>query len=273
MPLSFATPPGAPRAPGDFNLPDELRSVPFLSAWSGSVLHGFDSGLRLGGVFVESADVVLGLRSWNDAREGILAGQGGAPIPYAIFEVEKIVRMLLGQSGLAFEMLASPVLFKTRMSLSDEAFPARRILNAAVTSELVHHYRDVARTGLARLMAAKGQGARRVDVFGLVRSALTGRALMRAEVDLNLTRLLAQYATPEFAECLANMGADDLMEPAWLREFEREMEAIITALKPEDAALPSRPSDYEWLHDFVIAARLAQLESRRADIQKSGGAA
>src|SRR5690554_8087725 len=56
MRLSFATPPGARRASGDFNLPDELRSVPFLSAWSGSVLHGFDSGLRLGGVFVESAD-------------------------------------------------------------------------------------------------------------------------------------------------------------------------------------------------------------------------
>lgn len=273
MPLSFATPPGAPRAPGDLNLPDELRALPFLSAWAGSELHGFDSPLRLGGVFVESADVVLGLRSWNDAREGRLQGPGGAPIPYAVFEVEKLVRMLLGQSGLAFEVLASPVVFETHSSLAGAAFPARRIVKAAVTSGLLHHYRDVARAGLAHMIAAKGQGARPADVNQLVRAALTGKALMRAQVDFDLTRLLAEHAPPGFAELLAATQADDLTEPAWLDSFEHKMKGVLSALVPEDAALPSQPSDYDWLHDFVIAARLARLESRRADNPDPGGCA
>lgn len=273
MPLSFATPPGVPKGPGEIDLPDALRSAPFLSAWSGSALHGFESGLRLGGVFVESADVVLGLRSWNDAREGVLNASGsmGAAeaVPYAIFEVEKIVRMMLHQSGLAFEILASPVLFEADLFERDsfkteEAFPARRIANAAVTSGLLHHYRDIARGTLARLIASKGRGARVVDILELARVALTGRALMQAEVDFNLGTLLENYAPSKLSEFLENTHAEVLIEAAWLQEFERHIEDILKSLTPEDSALPQRPSDYDWLNDFVISSRLEQLKTRNS---------
>ncbi|AWV89273.1 DNA polymerase beta superfamily protein [Bradymonas sediminis] len=263
MPLSFATRPGELNAPDDIDLPAQVRSAQFLSAWSGSALYGHQRPLRLGGVFVESAGVVLGLRSWNDAREGVID-----TVPYAIFEVEKIVRMMLHQSGLAFEILASPVLFETNSSGADgTGFPARRVVNAAVTQGLLHHYRDVARGMLDRLLAAKGRGASLEDIFGLVRTALTGRALMQAEVDFNLATLLVNHASPKVAGYIRNTVPEDLVNKAWLNGFARTLEPLIASLAPEDSALPTNPTDYEWLHEFVISSRLEQYENKRSGSQ------
>lgn len=275
MPLSFATPPGASKRLAEIKLPPEIRSAPFLSVWSGSAVHGFDSRLRLGGVFVAPADVVLGLRSWNDAREGVVGASEllGAKqsVPYAIFEVEKIVRMMLHQSGLAFEILASPVVFgldSPRDERTDaQPFPARRILDAAVTSGLLHHYRDVSRATLTRLVAAKGQGARASDIRDLVRTVLTGNVLMHGEVEFHLPTLLERQATAELGDLIENMLPENFVEPMWLQQFEDCISAAIDVISPDGSPLPPSPTDYDWLHDFVINSRLQEFKSQPAHNQ------
>lgn len=178
--------PEGPNGPWGTWAADHRPPASFLSVYSGRAVHGFDSRLRLGGVVVQPAEVVLGIRAWDDAFEGVFE-LDEEPVPYALFEVEKIVRMMLHQSGLAFEILASPAM------LHDEEFPARRIVDAAVTRGILHHYRNVASGWMARLVETQGQGAEPADVLDVVRNALTGRALVDGRAAFDLWALADEY--------------------------------------------------------------------------------
>lgn len=223
----------------------------FLCAWSGRPVHGFDSPVRLGGVFAQPAEVVLGIRGWDDASEGTLELDGQEePVPYALFEVEKIVRMMLHQSGLAFEILASPAV------LHDDGFPARRIIESAITGDILHHYRDVASGWMARLVETKGQGAAPADVLDVARNALTGRALAEGRVAFDVWELASEFGL----EALLR-GVEKSVEPQLLDELSAKIDELLEAIRPDTAKLPASPQDYDWLNDLVVEWRLERDRS------------
>jgi predicted nucleotidyltransferase len=284
MRLSFAQQPGGsdvPSGPVGFGESRDWaawagrQSPParFLSAWSGLEVHGFDSPTRLGGVAVQPAEVVLGLRAWNDAEEGVIAenaensspeNSAAPPVPFVIFDVEKIVRMLLHQSGLAFEILASPVVLHAD-SLTGAQFPARRLIEAAISADILHHYRDVAIGGMARLVETKGQGARISDALGAVRNALCGVALSRGEVEFRLPTLLENYALPGLGAVLDEVADEDVegaLAPEFVAELDGLMSKLIASIQPDRCALPAGPSDYDWLNDFVVDARRREISRK-----------
>ena len=165
---------------------------------------------RYVGCFAVSIDTLAGLRPWDDALEG------AAPGPWVLFEVEKLVRMALRQSGLAFEALTSAVCWGT--------FPARDIARAAVTKQLLRYYRDVARP--------LRDGATDSNRW---RALLTGAALAKhGIVSRDITTLRSLLDAP----------ADP--EPAVVVE-------LLDAL--ESSNLPSRPTDYDYLNDVVVSYR------------------
>lgn len=235
--------PEGPTGPWGTWAADHRPPASFLSVCSGRAVHGFDSRLRLGGVVVQPAEVVLGIRAWDDAFEGVLEFDE-EPVPYALFEVEKIVRMMLHQSGLAFEILASPAV------LHDEDFPARRIVDAAVTRGILHHYRDVASGWMARLVETKGEGAEPADVLDVVRNALTGRALVDGRAAFDVWALADEFQLTALLQ-----DVEEGVEPALIDEVSAKVDELLEAVRPEDASLPERPNDYDWLNDFVVSSR------------------
>ncbi len=232
---------------------DHRPPAQFLSAWSGPSVHGFDSPLRLGGVVVQPAEVVLGIRGWEDAFEQVLeAGPDQSPVPVALFEVEKIVRMMLHQSGLAFEILTSPaVLFDA------SAFDARAVVEAAVTADIIHHYRDIAGGWLERLAESEGRGARAPDVLDVFRHALTGLGLMHGEVDFRLWAAVERYADGELEGLLREVQRGAKIAGELLDELLDRGRQLVADLSPEDAALPASPNDYDGLNDLVVSLRQA----------------
>ncbi|QDG53734.1 hypothetical protein FIV42_24215 [Persicimonas caeni] len=220
----------------------------FLSTYSGPRLFGFDSHVRLGGVIVQPAEVVLGIRAWDDAFEGVIELDGiASPVPYALFEVEKIVRMMLHQSGLAFEILASPAV------LHDDAFPARRIVDAAITRNILHHYRDVASGWMARLVETRGQGAEPADALDVVRNALTGRALVDGRAAFDVWELVGDYGEGGLEELLRELQTG--VEPAAVDALREHVDGLLAQIDPDVAKLPESPRDYDWLNDFVVSSR------------------
>jgi hypothetical protein len=222
----------------------------FLSAWSGRAVHGFDSPLRLGGVVAQPAEVVLGLRAWEDAFEETHdLDEYNRPVPSVLFEVEKLVRMMLHQSGLAFEILASPVV------LLDQSFPARRIIESAVTTDILHHYRDVASGLVRRLVESNGQGATPADVLDAVRNALTGRALVDGRVGFDVWELAGEYGSEAL---LREVESGERVELELLGKVSAHVEGLLDDIRPDEATLPASPQEYDWLNDFVVSCRLGR---------------
>ena len=172
-----------------------------------------DEAERIVGCFVIDARTALGLRPWDDADEGI------EPAPWALFDIEKLVRMALHQSGLAFEALTAPQTWGE--------FPARRVADAAVTQGVLRYYYDVT----ASLLDGNTQRWR-------WRTLLTGALLAREGVmSQSLTTLCDRLAVP--AQPDASLAT----------ELRAELE--------HGALLPSRPSDYHFLNELVVSARLS----------------
>lgn len=171
---------------------------------------------RLGGVFVTPARRALGLRGWEDAYEG-LAGEN----PWVIFDLEKLIRMALRQSGLAFELLTSAATW------SRAEFGARAIARAAVTRDLIEHYHDVARP----LLDDEAEASR-----WRWRSLLSGWALAtRGEVSRNVATLTELAGTAEQTPAVAARLIDEMLA---------------------GDALPRRPADYDWLEESLVNARM-----------------
>lgn len=91
---------------------------------------------RLGGVVVQPAEVVLGLRGWEDAFEGILPE---SRTPYVFFELEKIIRIMLRQSPMALEILAAP----TASASLAHGFDPRQLARLLTTSDILTSYLDL----------------------------------------------------------------------------------------------------------------------------------
>jgi hypothetical protein len=175
-----------------------------------------DESRRFGGVFVTPARRAMGLRGWEDAHEGTT----DTGDPWVLFDLEKLIRMALRQSGLAFEFLTSSVTW------SPDSFPARKLAESAITRDVAQYYADVARPLLDSDTPDRWRW----------RSLLTGWALAtRGEVshDLSTLQRLAEVDEP------SSDDAGRLLE---------EMRA--------GEALPKTPSDYDWLNEMLVDARM-----------------
>jgi predicted nucleotidyltransferase len=250
MTLSFSKGPGVSLGGAWMNWAAEHEPPAlFLSAWSGPTVHGFDSRLRVGGVLAQPADVVLGIRAWEDAFEETHDLDGcDQPVPSVLFEIEKLVRMMLHQSGLAFEILASPAVH------CDMGFPARRIVESAITTDILHHYRDVASGAMRRFVEVDGQGVMPTDVLDAVRNALTGRALAEGRVAFDVWELADEYGSEAL---LREVGAGEAVEPEMLDDVAKLVESLLDDIRPGESGLPASPKDYDWLNDFVVSCRRA----------------
>lgn len=187
------------------------RGRPEAPRWLSRVDLDDEHG-RVVGCYVTDAATALGLRPWDDAAEG---RQGQAA--WVLFDVEKLVRMALHQSGLAFEALCSAATWGD--------FPARAIADAAVTVNVLDYYRDVT----APLLHGRAERWR-------YRTLLTGVLLAeQGIVSHDLSTLAGRLALEP--------GVDLSAAPA-LHERLRS------------SSLPTRPSGYDFLNDFVVQARL-----------------
>ncbi len=229
-----------------------------LVQFGGGQINGFSCAERVGGVFVQPAQVVLGLKAWDDAFEGVLAGE----TPWVLFEAEKIVRMLLRQSGLALEILASPVAANFGAGLGVD-FDPLALVRGAITREIVLYYRDVTRLGVSRLLAlvesARFDDPCLLDNWGwlqdLFRNLLTGCVLgQQGNVCLHLEHLLDSQIADGVRELLNEGFVGNL---AVLGELGKHAVRLQGFLEVERAQiLPERPSNYDGLNDWLVAQRL-----------------
>lgn len=239
----------------------ERPPVRHLVRFSGRQVHGFACTERVGGVVVHPAEVVLGLKAWDDAYEGVLP-EGN--VPWVLFDAEKIVRMMLRQSGLALEILASP--WASGEALVSGGMDAQWVVRAAITREIVLHYRDVTRPGVAWLVQAGevGEvGSDKIRLQELFRNLLTGCVLgQQGHVSLHLDDLLDFEVARGVREPLGEVVSGGASEDSGaVRELGRQAARLQGLLEVEQArVLPERPSDYEGLHGWLIAERLAARE-------------
>lgn len=191
-------------------------------------LHLSDESSRFGGVFVTEPRTVMGLRGWDDAREGIRA-----EIPWVLFDLEKIVRMALHQSGLAFEILTSPVCDPQ----SD--FPSRRVATSAFHAGLVSYYRDIA------LPLVEGTSTE----FWRWRSLLTGWLLSTSGLVSHRLPELITRTNDDSLRGLVDDGSPTVPSATTARHYIDEMVASAHSLG-------SGPADYDWLDEFVFTRRM-----------------
>ena len=186
----------------------------------------------LAGIVVHPAHVVLGLAGWEDAFEGILPA---CKTPVVLFDLEKLLRMMLSQSGLAAEILAAPTLVA-----APPGFDPRALLDALATTRLLDHYRQLPR-------------ARHIeDLRGLMTGALlarTGQLSLRPQTLLLALAEVMDTAPLHAAlldgEASALARAEDSLRALWGRGEGTN-------------SLPARPLGYDAASAMLVAARMAR---------------
>jgi hypothetical protein len=216
----------------------------WLGLMSGPAVHGFASPWQLGGVVVQPAALVLGLKPWEDAFEGVIPA--APPVPWVRFDLEKLIRMALHQSGLALELLGGA-------PLEPGPIDPHAIAAGAITRQQLSYWRDTTRHEVATPPAAA------LEWLGLVRRVLTGYALAQdARYVAWLPELLASHAPASLAALVAPVLAGEALEEAARGASAPLLASLWDRLDPEaPCALPERPSDYDGLERMLVAARLA----------------
>lgn len=203
----------------------EHGPVDRIALISGPEVHGWATPRQIGGYYTNSATRVLGLAAWDDAREGVASGA-----PWVIFDTEKLLRMLLRQSPLAFRILASHV-------CTLDVLPADRqfLISAAVTRQMVLN------------IAAEGSSPsspRRDSELQTLAELTIGWALARGHADLHAASLLATH--PEWSDVDLENRSD----------VARAIAALRLELQTSQVALPNQPADYEGLSRWLVERRL-----------------
>lgn len=274
MQLSFAAslegaPPLAKWAPVELSVWAEEQRPPayFLSQYAGSEVNGFKRPRKLGGVMIHPARTVLGLRAWDDAHESVLSAHppkidedAHPQTPYVLFDLEKIIRMMLHQSGLALEILASPIRLKIAQPEALQ-IPAYGIINAALTRDILDYYWSIARNTIFN-STNSARSARADELLNAARHALTGWMLSQGVVEFSLPRLLKNCEFGQLIEliqeCLDISGAKNALVSAdRARALSVHIERLIESVDPAKCALAENPAGYDWLNDLVVERRLA----------------
>lgn len=232
---------------------DDLPRRPeYAVVWSGPPVNGYAGApWRIGGYFVEPIESVLGLRPFDDALEGRIELEDGAePVPYVFFEVEKIARMILHDSGLAFEILASPARLRASDRVVDDDEP-RTLVRRAVCRGLLGHYRECTEGGLDDLRSGRDLSVE--TALRLVRELATGAALQTGRATLDLETLAERRGI----DVVGDLSTAEDVEPH--REALLEScEALAAALEEDaESALSTRPDAYDAIDEWLVERRLA----------------
>lgn len=250
MSISFLTPVTASDGVTPTPPPYAPEHTLFESLWSGAKVHGIPTMARAGGVFVQPAHVVLGLRGFADAHEGYT---GVKHTPFAFFEFEKIIRMLWASSGLALEILGSAMVQYTHTD-----FDARLLLQKIVTRRVLEHYVDVTAGHFDRIEDVHTHTATpSLQFLIFLRELLTGATLSRdGAFCAHLPTLLEYWAAQEVEVILQD----------WEQHSKLEMQARLVLmnwlthwrayLQNDSLALPCAPCDYQGAHDWLVSARM-----------------
>ena len=210
-------------------------------AWSGPDVCGVDAPARLGGVFVTPADVVLGLRGWPDAHEWVDPTTGA---PVALFDLEKIIRMMLRQDGLALHILGASGLHGPPDGEGSSL--ARAVVHACLHRGIARHYTDLVRGLQARPFHAWSAGA--------LAPVITGAALVSQGVFGLDVRALADL----WPDSAVRASVED---PQDERAAQAALAACAARLDPQRSVLPERPTDYDAACRMLVEQRLQAMAS------------
>jgi hypothetical protein len=214
------------------------------AAFSSPHLHGFASTRqpRFGGVGVHSAHTLLGLRAWRDAWEH--ADTHHASV---IFELEKLLRMLLRQSTLAAELIAA---------LPD--LPGAAVLDHAITHHMPVAYAQSVRQAHLALGSHHTPLATQGALHAL-RLLLTGAVLAtQHHMCVHLPTLLALWDDADLIELVDEASPDRDLGPALAQRLTTHFDAILPVLASDSPrkCLPAAPTGYDALNEFLITQRL-----------------
>ena len=201
-----------------------------LVCTSGLEAVGWPTPRGVCGAYTTPIDAVLGLKAWDDAREGVVVGD-----PWVIFDIEKLVRMLLRQSPIAYRFFASHVCLH-EISTMDR----QRILNSAVSAQMVRNIAIEAQNELPSL-------TRRGALLEQLASVTTGWALARGIADLHAETILKTH--PEWSD----------LDVTNREDIRRAATALAADLLTTEVALPVAPSDYDGLSQWLVQRRLQTL--------------
>lgn len=169
----------------------------------------------ISGVFAYPKEVIMSIRAWDDALEGIT--HHGTP--YSIFETEKFARMMLRQSVLAFETIVGANIG------SAKELPE---LEWSVTEALVDRLVDASK------------GALNPQRSLVLAAAAAGLTVGTASTD-------ADFLGNVLGETLSLTSPEDALE---------QSEALRNRAMREKNVLPTHPSGYDSLDDWVVRSRL-----------------
>lgn len=211
------------------------RPPAYVGIWSGPEVCGYaEAPYRIGGWFVEPVESVVGLRPFDDALEGTLeVEEVDEPVPYVLFEVEKILRMMLRQSALALEVLSTPYWLDAEDG-SDPCGESRDVVRRALAAEVVEAYRE-------RAVGDADEGASEEELCGAVRQLATCVALGEGRVSAHLDRALEASG--------AELASDDLRST---------VDGLRARLDETAGALPDSPVGYDALDAWLVERRLGR---------------
>ena len=208
------------------------------------------------GVAVHAPETLLGLRPWHDTRQGRLK-QG---TPWTIFELEKLLRMLLHQSPLAVEIIAR----------ADGPLPAEELLSAGLTSSIALAYGELVAPVERELKAALAcQEVGQLSAARLRKAlhrALSGALLAREQrFELEVSQAVAAWQSEQVSELWQILSHSDTLELAHLELAALELERLASRWLKQggENSLPPRPTGYDELHRHLIAQRLKAGRSSR----------
>lgn len=235
-------------------LEDLPRRPMYAAIWSGPQVNGHRAAnIRIGGYFREPTSSVVGLRAFDDALEGQLQLEGtDDPVPYTFFEIEKIIRMMLHRSHLAFEILTSPARLSPPADGNEES-AARDLVRWSIAADFADVYRETLEGTVDDLRAGREVSVR--EALRLVRRTMTGVALGERRVMFDVRQMTHRPRGGVVDDLLGRAPSEDVGP---LRSDVVEfVDEYAPKLDTSNSSLPSDPECYERLNQWLVDQRLS----------------
>jgi hypothetical protein len=190
----------------------------------------------------------MGLQVWSDTREFEVED-----VPVSLFDVGKVIRMLLHQSGLAVETLSAG-----RRAIPERwkaaGFEPRRAVEWGITEDVLEHYRDAAAPFVREEDGGLDPGlVRHGEWLHRARLLLTGAALAEGRVGVSLDYLLETTGDDALADAIDAVARK---ESGARERLVAEAAPMAESLQTTEAdALPASPDGYDELDEWLVDLR------------------